>query len=151
MDFHVSSRSRGFAAVKLGLRASDVCVKAPVGARAPAPRRPLRGMPGKKLSIAACSDVGLRRQANEDSFAMSPELGLYVVADGMGGHRAGKVASEMATEHAIQAIDALKGVSESPAEKLRQAVACANREVHDMAQRDPDLAGMGTTFVSFTR
>jgi serine/threonine protein phosphatase PrpC len=101
-----------------------------------------------KLSIAACSDVGLRRQANEDSFAMSPELGLYVVADGMGGHKAGKVASETATEHALQAIHALQGASASPAEKLRQAVACANREVHDMAQRDPDLAGMGTTLVA---
>lgn len=101
-----------------------------------------------KLIAAACSDVGLRRQANEDSFATAPELGLYVVADGMGGHRAGKVASELATEHALRAIQALQGATASPAEKLRQAVSCANREVHHSAQADPELKGMGTTLVA---
>lgn len=101
-----------------------------------------------KLSAAACSDVGLRRQANEDSFATAPELGLYVVADGMGGHRAGKVASELATEHALRAIQALQGAPASPAEKLRQAVSCANREVHETSQNDPELKGMGTTLVA---
>ncbi len=101
-----------------------------------------------KLSMAACSDVGLRRQANEDSFATAPDLGLYLVADGMGGHKAGKVASEMATEHALRAIHALQGATASPAEKLRQAVSCANREIHRTAQSDPDLSGMGTTLVA---
>jgi len=101
-----------------------------------------------KLCMAACSDVGLRRQANEDSFATATELGLYVVADGMGGHRAGKVASELATEHALRAIQALDGAPASPAEKLRQAVSCANREIHRTAQSDSELSGMGTTFVA---
>ena len=101
-----------------------------------------------KLSIAACSDVGLRRQANEDSFAMAPRVGLDVVADGMGGHKAGKVASETATEHALKAIEALQGSPASPAEKLREAVSCANREIYEMAERDPDLEGMGTTLVA---
>lgn len=107
-----------------------------------------KGSPGMKLSTAACSDVGLRRQANEDSFAIVPELGLYLVADGMGGHKAGKIASEMATEQAQLAIQALRGAAASPSEKLRQAVSCANREIHEMAQRDADLAGMGTTLVA---
>ena len=101
-----------------------------------------------KLSTAACSDVGLRRQANEDSYATASELGLYVVADGMGGHKAGKVASEMATHHALRAVEALQGSPASPAEKLRQAVSCANREIHLRAQSDSDLSGMGTTLVA---
>lgn len=101
-----------------------------------------------RLVVAACSDVGLRRQANEDSFATAPELGLYMVADGMGGHRAGKVASELATEHALRAIQALQGAPASPAEKLRQAVSCANREIHQTAQSDSELSGMGTTLVA---
>ena len=101
-----------------------------------------------KLVTAACTDVGLRRQANEDSFATAPELGLYVVADGMGGHRAGKVASELATEHALRAIQALQGATASPAEKLRQAVSCANREIHETAKSNEDLSGMGTTLVA---
>ena len=44
------------------------------------------------------SDVGLHREHNEDSFALLEQHGLFVVADGMGGHRAGDVASHMATE-----------------------------------------------------
>jgi protein phosphatase len=101
-----------------------------------------------RLSTAACSDVGLKRQANEDSFATAPDLGLYVVADGMGGHKAGKIASEMASEHALRAIRALQGAQASPAEKLRQAVSCANREIHQTAQQDIGLSGMGTTLVA---
>jgi protein phosphatase len=92
--------------------------------------------------------VGRRRQANEDRYAMAPQLGLYLVADGMGGHRAGQVASEMAAEAAIRAVDALQGASVSLAEKLRQAFACSNREIFAAASRDASLEGMGTTLVS---
>ena len=79
---------------------------------------------------------------------MAPELGLYLVADGMGGHRAGQVASEMAAEAAIRAVEALQGSSVSLAEKLRHAFACSNREIFSAASRDASLEGMGTTLVS---
>ncbi len=79
---------------------------------------------------------------------MAPQLGLYLVADGMGGHRAGQVASEMAAEAAIRAVDTLQGATVSLAEKLRQAFACSNREIFGAASRDPSLEGMGTTMVS---
>jgi len=100
------------------------------------------------LRAAASTDVGRRRQANEDRYAMAPDLGLYLVADGMGGHRAGQVASEMAAESAIRAVEALRGASVSLAEKLRHAVACANREIHEAALQEPELRGMGTTLVA---
>jgi serine/threonine protein phosphatase PrpC len=100
------------------------------------------------VRAAASTDVGLRRQANEDRYAMAPDLGLYLVADGMGGHQAGQVASEMAAEAAIRAIQALQGSTVSPAEKLRHAVACSNREIHTAAVRDSELSGMGTTLVA---
>ena len=89
----------------------------------------------------------MRRQANEDRYAIVPELGLYLVADGMGGHKAGQVASQLASEGAIRAIDALQGASVSLAERLRHAVACANREILTAAETNPELSGMGTTFV----
>jgi protein phosphatase len=100
------------------------------------------------LRAAATTDVGLRRQANEDRYAMAPELGLYLVADGMGGHRAGQVASELAAEAAIRAVDTLRGAGVSLAEKLRHAVACSNREIHGLAREREELAGMGTTLVA---
>jgi protein phosphatase len=100
------------------------------------------------LRAAASTDVGLRRRINEDRYALAPEMGLYLVADGMGGHTAGQVASELAAEAALQAIRALEGASASLAEKLRYAVASANRAIYTTARDRPELAGMGTTFVS---
>jgi serine/threonine protein phosphatase PrpC len=101
-----------------------------------------------RLEAVACTDVGLRRVANEDSFAIARGVGLCVVADGMGGHRAGRVASQLATDHAVSAIEALTGSQLCATEKLRHAVADANAGIRSRSQDDPDLSGMGTTFVA---
>ena len=101
-----------------------------------------------RLRATASSDVGLRRRENEDRYALAPELGLYVVADGMGGHTAGQVASELATDAAVKAIEALEGAQATLSEKLRHAVAAANRAIFTTAQRRPEYAGMGTTVVA---
>lgn len=100
------------------------------------------------LRAAARTHVGLRRQANEDRHAVVEGLGLFLVADGMGGHQAGQVASRLAAEASIRAIEALQGASVSLAERLRHAVACANREILHAAESKSELSGMGTTLVA---
>jgi PPM family protein phosphatase len=100
------------------------------------------------LKAAAATHVGHRRQENEDCFAVAPHLGLYLVADGMGGHSAGQVASQLAAEASLQAIESLEGVARGPAEKLREAVTSANQAIFASAADHPEYAGMGTTVVA---
>jgi protein phosphatase len=91
---------------------------------------------------AALSDVGRQREGNEDSMLVQPPL--FVVADGMGGAQAGEVASGLAVE-------ALADVPAEPAnaeDALVEAITEANRRIHDKAQDDRDLAGMGTTLTA---
>ncbi len=100
------------------------------------------------LHASAATDVGLQRRVNEDRYALVPDLGLYLVADGMGGHKAGRLASQLAAEAAVRTARALEGSSASLSEKLHRIVACANREIFTAAEAQPEFAGMGTTVVA---
>ncbi len=90
-----------------------------------------------QLEIAAETDVGLIRNLNEDSIATDARLGLLVLADGMGGYKAGNVASELATRSIAEVVS--DGLKKNPggdaAALIRQAVKAANRLVFDESQQ----------------
>lgn len=88
----------------------------------------------------SATDTGRIRSANEDAFLTVD--GLFVVADGMGGHRAGEVASHLAVESLQEEFD------QAGTDVLVRAVEGANRRVVERSLADPDLAGMGTTIVA---
>jgi PPM family protein phosphatase len=105
------------------------------------------------IEIGYGSMQGPDREQNQDSFGVFPRGGvrdappsaplLLVVADGMGGHRGGREASQMAVHHVEeQVFSAPRG---DPLRLLDQGVRSANRAIFERAQRDPALAGMGTT------
>jgi protein phosphatase len=100
------------------------------------------------LRTAASSDVGLRRRGNEDRFAVVPELGLCLVADGMGGHSAGQVASALAAEAVVASLREIAGGSASATEKLRRAIEDANRAIYAASRQRSEYSGMGTTVVA---
>ena len=89
------------------------------------------------LCAAALTDVGLRRRVNEDRYALAADLGLYLVADGMGGHTAGQLASELAAEATVNTLRTLIDASASLTEKLRYSVSAANREILSTAEAKP--------------
>ncbi len=99
-------------------------------------------------SIAGATHVGVVRRVNQDAFGRfdDPERGetLLVVADGLGGHRGGEVASRMAIELLGPLV--CSG-DDQPALRLTRAIEEANRQIHDAARVDYTLEGMGTTVV----
>jgi protein phosphatase len=97
------------------------------------------------LEAAALSDTGCVRSNNEDYCRIEPALGAYVLADGMGGARAGERASCMAVDTVIEV---LHDTARRDTQALLQAVEEANRRVLEAAHSDPALDGMGTTLVA---
>ena len=104
------------------------------------------------IEHAAISDVGLRRSNNQDSYAVAlagaPELWasrghLFIVADGMGAHAAGELASKMATDTVPHTYNKL--LEEPPPGAIRQAIEDANGRIHTRGQANLDFRGMGTT------
>ena len=118
---------------------------------------------GVELEVKASglSDTGLVREANEDSFSMEDSLGLYVVADGMGGHLAGDVASAMAVELINKSFrrwrkeetpeDELFGYPDESLSRqgnyVASSIRLANRVIYEMAGEYEQYHGMGTTVV----
>jgi len=110
-----------------------------------------------KTSSAGITDVGYVRLSNEDSLGLFPEFNLYVVADGMGGHAAGEVASNMAvaemkaffTREKEQSNNRTAASTRPSREALiSQAIFCANQSIYEAASQDNARKGMGTTVVA---
>src|SRR3954463_12170867 len=107
---------------------------------------------------AGASDVGLQREHNEDSYVVLKEYDLYVVADGMGGHRAGDVASKLATETISEFFKSTANddvtwpfhfdtnLSEEE-NRLLTGIRVANRQIFERSTRSREYHGMGTTVV----
>src|SRR6476620_7351520 len=114
--------------------------------------------PPHSLSWAVSTDPGLRRTSNEDSYSTRADVGLFVVADGMGGHVAGEVASRVAVEAIEAFIEETAGADKNrtwpfpfdptvslEANRLRAAFRLANRKIASAIADSQDLRGMATT------
>ena len=106
-----------------------------------------------RIEIAAATHRGMLREHNEDTVAARPQSGLAVVADGMGGHNAGEVASRMAVDIVVEGIEAaFAGLAGRLDAKRAEAliagqIARANAVIHESGMTRPAHAGMGTTIV----
>jgi serine/threonine protein phosphatase PrpC len=98
------------------------------------------------FTCAARTDVGVVRSGNEDNYLMLSDRGIFIVADGMGGHAAGEVASEMAVRIASREIGSIRGLTEQQVgERIRASIRVANDAIFERTLAEHDKRGMGTT------
>lgn len=103
-----------------------------------------------KLRSWYVTDVGLRRELNEDSVLVDERIGLYVVADGMGGHRGGEIASALAVESAHRSVmeASRNGAVYDPYDVIMRCFSDASSSIFERSRAESDkLRGMGTTMV----
>ena len=113
-----------------------------------------------RIEVAGKSHVGMKRNINEDSFLVMPEQRLYCVADGMGGHFAGEIASKIAIDELAEffrltstdrdvtwpfKMDKNRNYDEN---RLATGIKLANARIYEAASGDPNYRGMGTTIAT---
>ena len=98
------------------------------------------------ITCAGRTDVGVIRSGNEDNYLMVPDRGVFIVADGMGGHAAGEVASEMAVRIIARELGDVSRVTNTEASDLiRRSIIKANSTIFQRTLSEQDKRGMGTT------
>lgn len=102
-----------------------------------------------KLAFSSATHVGLVRSNNQDSILSNADNQLFVVADGMGGHQGGEVASKIAVQEILKVLDGRVEKTGSLVDDLKLACAEANRTIYNEGQKNADLKGMGTTLCLF--
>lgn len=108
-----------------------------------------------RLTSCGMTDVGRRRNHNEDNFLINDQLQLYVVCDGMGGHAGGEVASAIAVHTIEESFFTMDWSEYDPddydtlaQEQIKFAVLLAGRKIYEVADANPSFKGMGTTCVA---
>lgn len=102
------------------------------------------------VMMTGLTDPGRMRDGNEDCIATRPDIGLAILADGMGGHLAGEVASRMAVDIVAQHFAAAPDTvwaGDIAADAIADAIRAANLAIFDAARAKPECAGMGSTIV----
>ena len=114
---------------------------------------------GYRLRAFGATDVGCKRQLNEDVFLVDDELGVFLVADGMGGHAAGEVASRLAADEIFRGFSGRSSLTQetwpehwdmkrsAAANLLVDSILAGHERVTNAVTRDQNLKGMGTTVV----
>ena len=117
-------------------------------------------MDGKRVRFSGDTNVGMKRDHNEDSFFLPVNERLAIVADGMGGHASGEVASRMAVESIVGYFRETEGEQQltwpfkvdrghgQNTNRMTTAIKMANQRIFEEAERKPECRGMGTTVVS---
>lgn len=98
------------------------------------------------LISSGLSHIGMKRKTNQDSIYLNPKKHIFVVADGMGGHNGGDIASQMATSAIPEYV--LSHYDQEAVQLQKQAVIYANNSIKSRGEQDENLVGMGTTVVS---
>src|SRR3989475_9644780 len=126
----------------------------------PASGRQCKLLPMPKFRSAARTDIGMKRDHNEDSFLVNEDIGLYVVCDGMGGHAGGETASRLAVQTIERELLGARMRPDDPfasaprladaplAGALREAIEGACAAVYRTSKANPQLQGMGTTCIA---
>lgn len=99
------------------------------------------------IIASGLTDIGRKRKTNQDAFSFDVASKYFIIADGMGGHNGGDIASQMAVKHFSQYVKS--HAEDEPKSMLVQAIKSTNRIIKDYGETKPELVGMGTTIISF--
>lgn len=105
-------------------------------------------MKSLQFTSAWLTDIGMRRKQNQDSGLCRPDLRLFMVADGMGGHQGGETASRLCVEKVEEYVANKVAENTDSATLLHQSLLMANQAIFEHAQENSELLGMGTTATS---